>query len=316
MLAITLALELLSLNIIGICIQKLKIVTPDFSAQLTKVIMKVLFPAMIFQSIRGGITFSMDLLQTCIMTMAAGALVVAASLAIGQTVYKSTGKSGLGRIIRYSLTFTNYSFMGIPVMSAFLGETGTLLYMFFIFPVRIMYFTMSEPLMTPADENSGHITVFGIVKRSLTNPCILAFLTGIVFWILQIPLPEIIDYCVRQLTLLCSPLGLILSGLILGKYEFKRLLNIRYLLIPTLRLLGMPAFFFLVTRLAKNAGLNPIICDMIVIYSTLPTAGLLPAYAIQYDPSPDNQFNAASACVLSALLAALALPMWYTLTTL
>ena len=315
MLAITLALQLISLNIIGICIQKLNIVTTDFSAQLTRIIMKVLFPAMIFQSVRGGISFSMELFQTCLLTMVSGAFVMAASLMIGQAVYMISGKSGLGRIIRYSLTFTNYSFMGIPVMAAFLGETGTLLYMFFIFPVRIMYFTMSEPLMTPAVKGQKHVSFVVILKRSFTNPCIIAFLTGIAFWIFAIPLPEIIDYCVRQLSNLCSPLGLILSGLILGKYQFKRLLNIRYLLIPGLRLMVMPAFFFLLTRMAKSMGMNPIICNMIVIYAALPTAGLLPAYAMQYDTNSDNQFNAASACVMSALLAALALPLWYTLAT-
>lgn len=316
MLAITLALELISLNIIGICIQKLHIVTTDFSTQLTQIIMKVLFPAMIFQSIRGGLSFSMELLQTCILAMAAGTFVMAVSLLIGQIIYRMTGKSGLGRIIRYSLTFTNYSFMGIPVMAAFLGETGTLLYMFFIFPVRIIYFTMSEPLMTPPGENQNSISFINILKHIFTNPCIIAFLTGILFWIFAIPLPGIIDYCVRQLSNLCSPLGLILSGLILGKYKFKRLLNIRYLLIPALRLMAMPAFFFAVTRPAKAVGLDPMICNMIVIYSALPTAGLLPAYAMQYDSNPDNQFSAASACVLSALLAAPALPLWYTLTAL
>ena len=60
-------------------------------------------------------------------------------------------------------------------------------------------------------------------------------------------------------------------------------------------------------------GADPIIADMIVIYAALPTASLLPAYALQYDPDPENQFTAAGTCVISTLFSTVSIPLWHLL---
>lgn len=75
----------------------------------------------------------------------------------------------------------------------------------------------------------------------------------------------------------------------------------------------MPAIFFGLTRLLALTKIDPIIGDMIVIYSALPTASLLPAYTLQYDPDPENQFTAAGACVISTLFSTVTIPLWHTL---
>ena len=82
---------------------------------------------------------------------------------------------------------------------------------------------------------------------------------------------------------------------------------------PILRLVVMPAIFLGLTRLLLLTPLDPIIANMIVIYAALPTASLLPAYALQYDPDPENQFTAAGTCVISTLFSTVTIPLWYLL---
>ena len=99
--------------------------------------------------------------------------------------------------------------------------------------------------------------------------------------------------------------------MVLGEYNFKQLIRGKYLLLPLLRTILMPAIFFGVSRLFLLLGVEKLLCDMMVIYAAFPVASLLPIYTIRFDPDPDNQLNAAAASILSVLISAVTIPIWY-----
>ncbi len=310
MIAITLALELLLMTLSGVFIQKTKLVGENFSKELTSLIMNFLFPLMVFNSIANSTPFSKDALTSCLSSFLLGFVVMFISLGIGQLLYLAGHKDGMARIMRYAATFTHFTFMGMPVIDTLFGEIGTLYYMFFMVPVRIFYYSLSEPLMTPAELKEKK-SIGQAIKSTVTNPCLIAVAIGLVFWIGGWHLPTVLNYVVSQCGSICSPMGLILCGMVLGKYDFKKLISVRYIKAPLVRLIAMPIIFFLLTRLLLLLNIDPMICNMIVVYAALPTASLLPAYAIQYDPDPENQFSAAGACVISTLFSTLTVPVWY-----
>ena len=313
MIAVTLAARLLLLTAVGIFAQKSHIVGERFSADLTAFLMKIIIPVMIFHSIRSGPAFTGPALRNCLWATVCGGVTMALSLGIGQLLYLRSGRTGMGRILRYSAVFTHYSFMGIPVMDTLFGQMGTLYYVFFMIPVRILYYALSEPLMTPAECRKGGRSAGQMLRGTLLNPALVAVMLGFVFWFTGWKIPGVLDYCVSQISSLCSPLGLMLCGLILGRYEFRGLLSPRCLAAPVLRLAVMPALFLVITRGLVLAGVERLVCDMMLIYAALPVASLLPVYAKQYDPDPDNQFAAAGTCVVSTLLSSVTVPLWYML---
>ena len=129
-----------------------------------------------------------------------------------------------------------------------------------------------------------------------------------------IPVPGVIDYVIRQCASLASPLGLILCGLTLGSYDIRGLARPGNLKIPAFRLIVLPAFWTAVTIvLVRFAGLDPLVGRIMIVFSALPVASLLPVYTVQYDPDPENQFMAAGVSVLSTLLSTVTLPVWYLL---
>ena len=101
MVAATLAIELLLMNCIGIWIRKSGTVSENFANQLTGMVMKFCIPCLIFCSVSGAGEFSLEALKNCglVIVLAVGAL--ALSFAIGQVIYLATGKSGVGRVMRY-----------------------------------------------------------------------------------------------------------------------------------------------------------------------------------------------------------------------
>lgn len=314
MVAVTLAIELILMNAIGIFIRKSGVVNKDFTARLTSLILKFCIPCLIFQSVSGAAAFSLDLLANCALVVLLATLAVLLSFAAGQAAYRLSRSSGAGRILRYGLTFCHFSFMGIPVMEALFGEMGTFYYVsFFLLPVRIAYYAFSDVLMTPRDRQGPRRSLGKLFRDIVLNPCMIALILALIFWVGGWKLPTALSYCVKSMSSISSPLALLLCGMVLGEYSFRQLLRAKYLLLPLLRTLLMPALFFGVSRLLLLLGVDSLLCGMMVIYAALPVASLLPIYTMKFDPDPDNQLSAAAASFLSVLLSAVTIPLWYLL---
>ena len=313
MIAITLAIELLLMNGIGIFIRRSGMVNKDFSSRLTNIVLNICVPCLIFHSINNAAEFSMEALRNCIVILILGVLVIALPLVLGQIIYLKMGKTGAARNIRYGLTFCHFSFMGIPVIAELFGDLGIFYYTFFLVPVRIGYYSLSEPLMTPPGAEGRKTALGMVVKKALLSPQLIAVIVGLVFWVGGWKLPEAIQYCVKNLSSICSPLALLLCGMVVAEYDFKALMNLKYLRLPILRTVVMPALFFLLSRLLFMMGVDELLCRIFVVYTALPVASLLPVYSIKYDPDPDNHLDAAGACIISVLLSAVTIPIWYVL---
>ena len=67
MIAVTLAVELLLMNIIGIAIRKTGVTNKEFSNRLTSLLMKFCIPCLIFNSISNAMEFSLESLSNCLV---------------------------------------------------------------------------------------------------------------------------------------------------------------------------------------------------------------------------------------------------------
>ena len=123
-------------------------------------------------------------------------------------------------------------------------------------------------------------------------------------------LPSVIDYAVNSLNKLSSPLALLLIGMLIAEYNFKQLLNVKYVLLPVLRCVLMPALFFAASLLLRQLGISDELCRMFVIYAALPVPSLIAVWTMKFDPNPDNHLMAACTCTISMILCMLTIPVW------
>ena len=130
---------------------------------------------------------------------------------------------------------------------------------------------------------------------------------GLVIYLTQVQLPAPVSGVINSLGSCASPLGMVLCGMTLGKYQFRRLLRPAYLLLPLVRNLAIPALFLALCLLFH---LEAELAQVVVIFAALPVASLLAAFTIQYDPSQESQFQAAAAVLLSTFFAAFTIPLW------
>ena len=304
MTAANLAIQLVLLVGIGFLTVRFRIVGENFEKQLTSLILDVLMPCMIIKSMMG--TFSWEQLKNCGRLLVIAVVIWAITFGIGHLVYRLTGKSASGRIMRFSIMYTNFTFVGIPVMEALYGDVGVFYFVVFLVPYRIIYYSSAEPFLSPPGAARTERTLKEKLRGWFSAP-VLAVFVGMMLYLTQIHLPGPVSDVINSLGACASPLGMLLCGMSLGKYPIRRLLRPGYLWFPLVRNLLIPALFL---GLSLLIGLEKELAQVVIMFAALPVASLLAAFMIQYDPDKEAQFEAAAAVLLSTIFAAVTIPLW------
>ncbi len=310
MIALNLSLQLVLMIGIGLLLRRTGVVRGDFDAQLAAFILDLALPCQIIRSL--NVPYSPNTLKNCFLLMVFSLGVLAVQISLGHLCFLLMGKTGSGRILRFGLSFTNFTFVGMPVVEALYGQQGLFYFVVFLVPMRMIYYSAAKPLLSPPGlplERRG----FWQTVRGLFPPPVTSVIIGLALYLAQFQLPGILSNVITSIGSTSSPLGMILSGIILGRYDFRHLLNVRYLRLPLLRNLAMPALFFALSRVLP---IDRELSNIIVIFSALPVASLLSAYTLQYDPDPQVQFESAGSVLSSTLFSAVTIPLWAQLLSL
>lgn len=336
MVTIILSAKMLLMTAVGMMIQRRHIVEENFSSQLTKLLMAIPLPCLIFQSI-AGVTASWEQLKNCGAVFLCSLLVCLIQFLVGQAFYLAMGKNGRARITRYGILFTHFSFMGIPLMESLFGTEGLLYYSIFLIPVRALYYGATKALLLPPGAEYEKKRPSAHIRETLSNPCLLAVIIGLAFYvlfglalpdfswakILPLPLADFTDgictcvlWVISKLASLCTPVGLLICGMTLGRLEIRELLNVRFLRLPVIRCVCMPLFFLGILKVVTLVfPLDPVVISMVLVYTALPVSSLISAYTVQYDPNPAVQVEASGALLYSTILSIITIPVWHFVLT-
>jgi len=309
MVAVSLAIELLIMTGVGFFLKKRNIIQEQFTGQVSALVMNAGLPCLVFHSMT-SVDLSGDVLRRCGVVFLLAVMVNLILLAIGQTFYIVLGKNGHARLARYSIVIIHATFMGVPVIDALFGAVGNMYYAIFMIPLRLLYYGFSKILLSPpGTEGDGKLSKKTVAKAFLT-PSIIVMPFALAFGMLGIHLPAPIANCIANMAKLCSPLGLILCGTVIAKYDIKKLFCRRFMFIPIVRNIAIPSLFVLLTRPLYVLGVDQMIIHMIIIYTAFPIASLLPTFILQYDPDTDVQFEAASITIIATLMSIITIPFW------
>ena len=304
MLAFQLALELIILILVGIFVQKTGMVDKKFDESLTSFLLNIALPCVIIKSLR--VEFSPEELLNCAIMIALALLVCLVLGVVGQVFYLVTGKTDSGRILRFGAMFTNFTFVGMPVIETLFGNQGLFYFVVFTVPLRMLYYSAAKPMLSPPGQQREKTSLLRHIKSWMCPPVVAVFI-GLFLYIPQLQLPGVVNDVINSVGSICSPLGMILCGISLGKYNIKALARPQYMLMPMVRNVLSPAIFLGIMMLLP---VDPLIAKVVVVYTALPCASLLAAFTIQYNPDPRARMEAAGGVLLSTLLSAVTIPLW------
>ncbi len=304
MLAFQLSLQLIILIVIGFFVWRLGMVDENFDKSLTTFLLNIALPCMIIKSFSAP--FSSDQLINCAILIGISIVYLTLCFAIGQLIYKAHKQNFTGRMLRFGVMFTNFSFVGIPVVEALYGQTGLLYFVVFVVPIRMVYYSSAKALLSPPGIIHEKESILQHIKGWFSPPVAAVFI-GLALYITGFTFPAPIDKTISGVGAITSPLGMILCGISLGKNNIKSLIKPKYLLMPLIRNMLMPA---LTAAIMYLLPVDPLVAKTVVIYAALPVASLLSAFTIQYSPEPEAILESSGSVFFSILACSVTIPLW------
>lgn len=272
------------------------------STDITNLLVKVVVPCVIvnaFLASKGNVE-----IQEMAYALGISIISTVISIIVGRLSFKKEPPERQS-VLRFSVTFSNVGFMGVPLVQGIVGEKGVVYASFGVVLFNLVTWTYGYRMMNSQAKLK--------LRTVLLNPGVIGLLIGLPLYLIDIEVPVLITDPVSMLAALNTPLAMI----ILGSYVAK--LNLHSFVSDTsvykasiLRLLVAPSLFFVIMMLLKPEK------DLLIsgiIQAATPVAANCVLFAIQYK----KDTLLASKCIaVSTVLSIITIPLfsllaqWYT----
>lgn len=273
---------------------KTKLISDGGAKEMTTAIFWVINPCLIIFS-----------LQDMIGKVSIGSLLFSGALSvlcIGVCVgfsYLLFRKSSPERrkVLRFAVAYSNCGFMGLPLISAVLGNQGVAYASAFLAAFNLFVWTHGVSTMKQEPQID--------IKKAFLNPGMVGFAIGFILFVFSVRLPEVLLSPVQCFSEVNTPLAMLVVGVYISEIPFRELFSDADLYLVSLaRLLVTPLLCFLI--------LLPLHVDKTMLTSLLilisaPAAANSVMFAAQF--GGDTRLGS-KAVALTTLFSALTMPLF------
>lgn len=225
--------KLFLMVLIGFAAAKLNFITESGTVAIANLVNKVTNPLKIFTSyimVYDAVKFRGLMTSAGLMAVAMGISIALASLFIGK-------KGEYWRAERNAVVLTNCGFMGIPLISAVLGDEAIFYLTGCILVFNIVSWTYGITVISGKSSPKD-------LLRIVTSPVIISIIAGLAVYLLQIKVPDMIVSSVTTVGDCTSPLAMVCAGATIARTNLgKTLKRKNSWLVVFLRLLACPLIF-------------------------------------------------------------------------
>ncbi len=269
------------------------LITKEGNKQLSAVALHIVNPLLIFMSYQSD--YSSKLLRGLLWSFLLSGLSFAVTIGLSTLLIKK--KRPEHDLERFSAVYSNCGFIGIPLIRGIYGDEGVLYLTAYITLFNILIWTHGLMTMKGSKDMKSFL-------NSLKAPSVVAVFIGLIFYLLQIRLPDFLHTSLQYVSDMNTPLAMLIAGSAAAQTNVvKALKNSGLYIVAALKLVVLP--------LAAMALLHfipaPHMVQMVVlIASACPVATTGTMFAIQYDKNPErcSEFFA-----VTTLLSGLTLPV-------
>jgi hypothetical protein len=214
-------------------------------------------------------------------------------------------KSSASAVYALSTSYSNTIIVGLPILLAALGEQVVGIVFLIVTFHSAMLFTLTSALSSHHHGvNFLGFSWKSFIKRTLNNPVILSILSGLVFNLLTIDLPQVVTNSLMLIGKPAIPLALFILGASMTFYQVRS--EIKFITVATiLKLLLLPSLVFFSAHYLFT--LEPLVTTVLVILSASPTG--VNAYLIAKTQGY-HQETVAGTVVVTTLTCIFTLPFW------
>lgn len=285
---------MLILITVGIVCSKTKIISKESNKDLSKFVLQVVNPIMIFMSYQTD--YKPELVKNLLLTFVLSLGAYAVTILLAYLLIPSK-KGRETELERFSAIYSNCGFMGIPLVNALFGMEGVFYLTAFITVFNLIVWTHGIILI------SGEKSMKNIVKV-LYSPTIIAIVLGIITFFLQIRLHEVPAKALEFISQLNTPMAMIVSGVTMAETNVLKLLKkggVYY--ICFLRLLLIPA---ILAALLSPLRISEKVRLTVIVAASAPPAAMCTLQCIRYGR---NSVYASEIFTAGTILSVLTLPL-------
>ncbi|MGE4284681.1 MAG: AEC family transporter [Clostridia bacterium] len=289
---------LFMLLVVGFIVRKLNIVDNSFSKNLSNLLFNIVLPAMIINAM--NYPFSIEVLKdgAWLIVICLGVLLFSAFTAA--VALKFLKVDPLSRnVFQFGILFSNFGFMGYPVVEALFGKEGILYASLFSLPIYILFNSLGVMIF-----QRGEAKWMSMNFKKVVNPPMISVFIGLCIFLFSIKLPTSIAMSISMVGSTITPLSMILSGIILANAAFSKMfLNYKVYIVSFIRLIFIPVILLLVLKLFD---LDLLMIGIPVVITAMPIPANSAILAEKFD---GNAYLGAQSVFISTLLSILTIPM-------
>ena len=277
---------ILLLILVGYFTVKKGMFTKESLGSITSFLLYIITPCLIVSSFLSAESGKLDG-WTLLLAVVLPALSIVISIAVSYLFFRRE-PLGRRRVLRFSTVFCNVGFMGIPLVEGIVGSEGVLYGSFFIAVFNIFCWTYGYVMM-----GGGKVRL----KALLLNPGVIGIVIGLPLYLLDVPVPALIERPIELISALNTPLAMIVVGGYIAQVKLRAFVSdLAVYKMAVLRLVVAPLLYLaLVWRLRPDETL----LMSTVIQAATPVAANCVLFAVQYDS--DAELASKSVAVSTAL---------------
>lgn len=284
---------LVLIMLLGYLCARIGITGPEFNQRVTPLMVKVLLPATILNSVLSVPDFSgRELLDYILVMTVMVALQMLPAWFLPRLMRTRSEDVGATRLVT---AFGNVGFVGLPVVAVIFGDEMVFFASLCNIPFNLALYSCSAAQLSP---DGGRVR-----WQDVLNAPVIATLLSVVLLLSRVHVPGVLADTISSVSGVTIPLSMLVIGTSLGGISVRSVLtDWRVYVVSAVRLLVCPLLTWLVLRpFAAGALLG-----ISVLMAACPSAMLVTALCLQYGRS--DAF--ASKCIfLSTVLSAVTIPL-------
>ena len=263
---------------VGYAARKLKILSEEFTDGIVKLLLFISLPALILNIFLTS--FDRNMIGQGIAMLVISFAIYIVSTPIGYITARAMRlkRNQIG-VTAFAVTFPNYTFIGIPVLTSILGDRVLMNASFGNLACSISVYTIGMLTISKfGTEAKGGLRL--MADRMVKMPVNYALLGGLILALLNVNPPEPITDTLNGLANLTTPMAMIYIGATLTKNDPREILgDWRVYITAAMRLLVIPLVIYLIGRIFIK---DPVFLNTIVIGAAIPTASFCALFAREY----------------------------------
>lgn len=266
--------QLFLLIFLGFFLYKVHILSKSLNQGLTKLILHVTLPFMIFSSVleQANRPPVVEVLSVFLIAIILNFLMPFFCLLVIKLLRFPKAEQGL---YAFMCAFSNIGFMGFPILNALYGETGLFYGGIFNIIFNLSIFTVGIYLMNYGTEKKAAIQL-----KSLFTPGIILSSLSVIVYFLNIPFPSVLVETISDLGSITSPCAMLLIGSTLATMDLKSIFsNRRIYVFSILKQFLLPLILFPLFRFFIK---NEFLLGLSFVLYLMPTANTAVLFATNY----------------------------------